>query len=151
MSQVKRLFESHIKYLRGQAQKNGLRFIDLLSASINSPRNAIAERIQSPDAFETKLIAIYRLEFYEWAANQAIQDAENALPSLKARKRGEVESRVVRKALADKNKTDILAKATLLLRTKEKREISGIIMKQTGFSRATVLSALKSHPSGKWN
>ena len=85
MSKAKVIFERHLTLLRTTAESVGLHFGDILMWALDNsdtPKHVkLANLLMTPDERVPHLINRYRVEFFEWLANQGIDQ-------LDARRRG---------------------------------------------------------------
>ena len=112
MSKASAAFEKHLLALRTDAEGKGVHFSDSLMCALDNsdtPTHVkLANLLMKPDERVPHLINSYRVEYFEWLANQAIDQ-------LDARKQGGKTrgAQIIRESLARQNK--ILEKEAELL------------------------------------
>jgi len=149
MSQVRKVFEKHLEDVRKLAKGSQEHFINVLANLIQGETPKVWN---GPGAgLESALIEIYRLEFYEWSANSALEYANANLKQQRGRKKGGAATRLRKKAEGEATIKEIHARADKLLQEgRDKKDIAGIIGAMFDRSQPTIYKALKSHPSGLW-
>ena len=146
MSAAQRIFERHLDDLRDDAQSQNLHFSDVLWRALDNrqiPENKIlANLLRLPEDKVPHLVERYRVEFYEWLANTAIADAEEAHKAFFARKKGGVVRGTQRKKESLKMRAKILAiEAELCAANTKPHEINKRIAARLGISYDAVRKA----------
>ena len=112
MSKASAAFEKHLLALRTDAEGKGVHFSDSLMRALDNsdqPKHEkLANLLMTPDARVPHLIDRYRVEYFEWLANQALDQREARKSG--GKKRG---AQMIRESLARQNK--ILEKEAELL------------------------------------
>lgn len=90
MSKIRIVFEGHVEDLRETAREKAISFIDLLLLMMKRKAPSTGSRVLNAllAVDEATLIANYRLEFFERAANDAIEEVNKDWKLRAARKRG---------------------------------------------------------------
>lgn len=105
MSKIRIVFEGHVEDLRETAREKAISFIDLLLLMMKRKAPSTGSRVLNAllAVDEATLIANYRLEFFERAANDAIEEVNKAWKLRAARKRGgEMRAKHLMQRKADK-------------------------------------------------
>lgn len=119
MSKVEQLYQRHLESLRKLASEKNIPFVDALMA-VHTPleKNALLAVLlrgkDTPDT-EKNLIQRYRLEFFEWLANHAMELNKSAIEAMASNKAKEIIS-TAQKAASKKGGD---AKAAKLKKPKE--------------------------------
>ena len=112
MSKASAEFEKHLLALRTDAEGKGVHFSDSLMCALDNsdtPTHVkLANLLMKPDGRVPHLINRYRVEYFEWLANQALDQREARKSG--GKKRG---AQMIRESLARQNK--ILEKEAELL------------------------------------
>lgn len=140
------------EYLSGYTREEGnlfFWFLGLLILEKNNDESAassvinagqILQRIEVNANRET-LVASY--ELIDALGKQVDGIAQN-------RKKGGEATASIQKERGEATKADIHRRASILLQTKSKKDIAGIIKNVTGYSKSTIRTNLRTHPSGNW-
>jgi hypothetical protein len=110
---VSEIFASHLIYLKGLATKRRIDLSEVLSALVSnkSALTDIVEHALTPAARTRRLIARYRVQFYEWTADMAMGDAERWFKDVAGRRKGGKQSGDARRATSLARKRRIIEKA----------------------------------------
>jgi hypothetical protein len=124
--------------------------------------NYVAKKVEQEGGSDDAIVRAWRQQFKGYDGSKASLRADVAIQNIdwqidrdtstqQGRSAGGKSAAKERKDAAAAGYINIRAKATSLLEAgRQPHEISGIISKQTGFSRTKVLRALRQHISGHW-
>lgn len=147
-----KIWREYDGYLNDILKGNEFLFFWFLGMLIIDHRNDDDARYSIVNAGQV-LLSIYLssdksiLESYEKELGSLTQKTVSIAIS---RKKGGAATAAIKKAKGQATTDDIHRRATELLKTKEKKDVAGIIKTQTNYSKSTIHAALKSHPLGLW-